>query len=305
MNEQILIQDTLKYFAECEYDEHPASRETLADELSMPVGQLDGLIHDLEVAGLIEPGTLKLTPNGREYALHVLRAHRLYETYLAQKTGMRDDRLHTHAHIEEHKLSAADVENLSRELDYPRFDPHGDPIPTATGGMPPKQGRPLTDYPVGWEGRVVHVEDHPPALYAPIYKASIAPGTIVRITAKDADGIQILTEGCSFEFPLDTGGQITVVPLGETATFDESIHRLSSLDEDQTAHVVGLSPLCRGLERNRLLDLGIVPGSEISVDLISPSGSPIAYRVRGASIALRRRQADLVLIRGEKEISND
>jgi DtxR family Mn-dependent transcriptional regulator len=45
----------------------------------------------------------------------------------------------------------------------------------------------------------------------------------------------------------------------------------------------------------------MVPGTVISVDLVSPSGNPIAYRIRGASIALRREQAERVLIRKVKE----
>ena len=103
--------------------------------------------------------------------------------------------------------------------------------------------------------------------------------------------------GCGFRFSLPTAEQITVTPLGEGEHFDDSLVRLSSLREGETADVVRLSPLCRGLDRNRLLDLGLVPGTTLSVDLVSPSGSPVAYRVRGASIALRREQAERVLIR--------
>ncbi|MEE4253603.1 MAG: iron dependent repressor, metal binding and dimerization domain protein, partial [Desulfuromusa sp.] len=144
MNEQILIQDTLKHLAEWEYEELPVSQESIATEVSITQDQVTSLLHDLESADLIKPGSLKLTANGREYALHVLRAHRLYETFLARKTGVSESQWHVQAHIEEHKLSAADVEKLDRDLNYPRFDPHGDPIPTAAGEMPPKRGQPLT-----------------------------------------------------------------------------------------------------------------------------------------------------------------
>ncbi len=305
MKERIPIQDTLKHLVQCEYDEISVSPKILADELSIAPEQMDLLLRDLEAAELIEcgDGSLKLTPSGREYALHVLRAHRLYETYLAHKIGISDDQLHAKADIEEHKLSAADVDELARELDHPRYDPHGDPIPTATGEMPPRRGQPLTDYPNGWVGRVVHVEDEPPSLYAQIYAANIAPGTVLRIVGKSDKELCIHSEGCNFDFSVDVASQITVVPLENGEKFDESLQRLSSLVEGEQASVVGLSPLCRGLDRNRLLDLGVVPGSSISVDLISPSGSPIAYRIRGASIALRRPQADLVLIR-KKEATN-
>jgi len=58
--------------------------------------------------------------------------------------------------------------------------------------------------------------------------------------------------------------------------------------------LTGLSALCRGVERRRLLDLGVVPGTVVSAELRSPGGDPTAYRIRGAMIALRRAQADLV-----------
>ena len=235
MNEQILIQDTLKHLAEWEYEELTVSQESIAAEVAITQDQVTRLLHDLESAGLIEPGSLKLTANGREYALHVLRAHRLYETYLARKTGVSESQWHVQAHIEEHKLSVADVEKLDRDLSYPRFDPHGDPIPTAAGEMPPKRGQPLTDYPVGWEGRVLHVEDKPPHLYAIIAAASITPGTVLRVVQKDDQGLGVFLEGCTFLFPLSVANNITVEPLEESEPFDEKLVRLSSLAGDDKA----------------------------------------------------------------------
>ena len=193
------------------------------------------------------------------------------------------------------------MEKLAQELDYPRFDPHGDPIPDAAGEMAPKQGKELTAYPAGWEGRVVHVEDEPPRLYAQLAHASIAPSTVLRIEKKDGAALRIRAEGRSFEFSAEVAGQITAVPLAAGEAFDESLERLSSLIENEKAAIVGLSPLCRGLERSRLLDLGFVPGTVVTVDLVSPAGSPVAYRVRAASIALRHEQTERVLIRKEKE----
>jgi Fe2+ transport system protein FeoA len=59
--------------------------------------------------------------------------------------------------------------------------------------------------------------------------------------------------------------------------------------------VTGLSRSLRGPQRRRLLDLGFVPGTLIEAEISSAMGDPIAYRVRGALIALRREQADAVL----------
>jgi ferrous iron transport protein A len=52
----------------------------------------------------------------------------------------------------------------------------------------------------------------------------------------------------------------------------------------------------QGPERRRMMDLGIVPGTLVTVEMKSPLGDPVAYRVRGALVALRHDQARLVLI---------
>jgi Fe2+ transport system protein FeoA len=49
-----------------------------------------------------------------------------------------------------------------------------------------------------------------------------------------------------------------------------------------------------------MLDLGIVPGTRVAAELRSPSGDPTAYRIRGAVIALRREQAELVHVSREQ-----
>ncbi|MCB0153338.1 MAG: ferrous iron transport protein A [Anaerolineae bacterium] len=54
--------------------------------------------------------------------------------------------------------------------------------------------------------------------------------------------------------------------------------------------------MSRGAERRRFMDLGILPGTVITAEMISPSGDPTAYRVRGAVIGLRREQANLIQI---------
>ena len=69
---------------------------------------------------------------------------------------------------------------------------------------------------------------------------------------------------------------------------------LDQLKTGQLATVVGLTN--RGANRSRLLDLGILPGTKIEVELRSPLGDPTAYRVRGAVIALRRIQAQKIQI---------
>lgn len=69
---------------------------------------------------------------------------------------------------------------------------------------------------------------------------------------------------------------------------------LDQLGTDEPAVVVALG--CQGPGRRRLMDLGLLPGTEIVAAMASPLGDPVAYRVRGSMIALRREQARTVVV---------
>ncbi|HEC21715.1 MAG TPA: ferrous iron transport protein A [Chloroflexi bacterium] len=75
--------------------------------------------------------------------------------------------------------------------------------------------------------------------------------------------------------------------------------RLSDLRSGETGVVLRLE--VDGDQRRRLMDLGLIPGTEVTAELVSPLGDPVAYRVRGSLIALRRDQARLIVIRREAD----
>jgi ferrous iron transport protein A len=77
---------------------------------------------------------------------------------------------------------------------------------------------------------------------------------------------------------------------------------LDQLKRGQTAVVSALT--CAGSNRRRLMDLGILPGTRMQVEMKSPLGDPAAYRVRGAVIALRRQQAHAIQIQLEETASS-
>ena len=54
--------------------------------------------------------------------------------------------------------------------------------------------------------------------------------------------------------------------------------------------------LCRGLLRRRFYDLGIVPGTPVDVLRRSPVGDPTAFRIRGATLALRSAETDQIMV---------
>ncbi|HML20760.1 MAG TPA: FeoA family protein [Aggregatilinea sp.] len=61
----------------------------------------------------------------------------------------------------------------------------------------------------------------------------------------------------------------------------------------------------KGPERRRLMDLGILPGTRIEVELRSPLGDPTAYKVRGTLVGLRRSQAQQITLQGDEEAQNE
>ncbi len=88
--DRILVEDALKLLIEAEQEGRAASASGLADSLGLAPEHAEALFGTLRGGGLLAAGggPPRLTDAGRDYALQVLRAHRLYEAYLAQKTGL-------------------------------------------------------------------------------------------------------------------------------------------------------------------------------------------------------------------------
>jgi DtxR family Mn-dependent transcriptional regulator len=77
---------------------------------------------------------------------------------------------------------------------------------------------------------------------------------------------------------------------------------MSDLRIGQSAKVVAISKAIRGPQRRRLLDLGLVPGTKIKAEIQSVGGDPTGYNVKGATIAIRKNQANNIFI---NEIENE
>jgi DtxR family Mn-dependent transcriptional regulator len=309
--DRVLSEDALKHVFQCEYDRLVASADSMAGALRLTRDAARLLVDRLGAAGLVttEGGAVHLTVSGREYALQILRAHRLYETFLARETGLGSGEWHLRAEVDEHKLTPAHVDALAQRLGNPRYDPHGDPIPTSTGELPPARGRALSEWPPGVEARIVHVEDEPASIYSKIVDLGLMPGMRIVVDGVSGDGVLVRSEGRSLVLPRTVAGNVSVTESDQAPMAEVPTRRLADLKQGEISEIRGLSPAIRGRERNRLLDLGFVPGSPVELGFESPLASPSAYRVRGSLIALRREQAEQVYISpslsgvGEKEIS--
>jgi len=304
--ERVLIEDALKHLYDCEYGRCDGTLDSLAGALEISRDQAARLTTRLEALGLLTSVAprLKLTPEGCSYALRVIRIHRLLESYLAERTGVDESEWHQRADQLEHRVTAAEVEALSVQLGNPRYDPHGDPIPTADGLMPSHRGVPLSSLKTGATARIIHVEDEPHEVYAQLVAARLSPGVTIRVLDSGADRIRIEAEWQEHVLAPVVAANVAVEPLSEVAEQTLPDRRLSTLALGQQATVVDLSPACRGPERRRLLDLGVVPGTVIRAELMSTGGDPVAYRIRGAVIALRKAQADLIHVKTQAEAAD-
>lgn len=299
MTERVWLEDALKQVRQMDEGTRPATVESLAGALEVGRGHAMRLVERLVDQGLAtsEAGRLALTPAGREYALRMVRTHRLLERYLADQTGMAPADWHEEAERREHAVSAAEAERLSATLGNPRYDPHGDPIPTSTGELPAADGRALPAFAAGQAVRVIHLEDEPREPFERLLALGLRPGVGLRVLESDTQGVRFRFDGREHALPRVVGDQITAVPLAPGDQLDERVHgTLAGLAPGEAAQVVRISAACQGPQRRRLLDLGVVPGTLITVEYASPGGDPVAYNIRGALIALRRTQAELIQV---------
>lgn len=297
--ERARVEDTRKHLYESEVNEVLPSILSVAGALRLSADDAADVLQHLQRRRLIqmEGEGIRLTETGREMGLHVLRAHRLWESYLADRTGYPEAEWHGRAHDLEHGLSAADVHALSARLQHPTHDPHGDPIPTAQGEFSGQQGVPLTTAAVGRPLRVLHMEDEPKAVYAQLVAMGLHPGVAVRLVEASAQRVRLIAGGMEHVLAPLVAASVSVEPLAKDRSAEGPLGEpLSALRAGEDGRVIAVSRRCRGAERRRLLDLGVLPGTVIRAELRSPNGDPTAYRIRGALIALRAEQAEFIRI---------
>lgn len=293
-------ENALKHLLRQATEGHAASFASLQGALRMGDRALMALSQRLERDGLVRTdGTqLRLTPDGERVALHVLRAHRLWELYLADELGVPLDRVHTEAERAEHLLSREQLDRLSASMGHPDVDPHGDPIPSRDGHVRESPGTPLGSWPMSTPGRIVHLEDEPPLAFAQLTAEGLRLGQVVRVIDRSASRVVLSDGEREFRLAPILAANVHVASVHvEAAPLPAGVMTLSRLPAGSSAEIVALDPSFRGFGRRRLLDLGFTPGARIRSDLATFAGDPRAYRLRGTTIALRREQSDRVLVK--------
>jgi DtxR family Mn-dependent transcriptional regulator len=293
------IEDALKYLLDCQYQGRQVSQDALAGNLRLSQSNATRLSQAMEAQNLITShgADLTLTPEGERWAIHVVRAHRLWERYLADEARMPLGQVHTEAHRREHSLSEATLNELDAAMGFPTRDPHGDPIPNREGKLSQVDAVSITAIPPGKAARIMHLEDEPPLAYQQILASGLRLGQHVRILERTPERV-ILSDGENeYRLAPAVASNISVGVLPEPEPEPAGVITLTELAHHQKAEIVALDEAVQGFTRRRFMDLGLTPGALISPELQNFFGEPRAYRIRGTLIALRKDQATQIRVK--------
>jgi DtxR family Mn-dependent transcriptional regulator len=298
-HEREQVEDGLKHLLDREQQGRHASPESLAGTLDIQRGEVMRLIENMETQKLLQSrgSELHLTTEGERWAMHVVRAHRLWERYLTDEARMPLEKIHGEAHRREHNLTDAQLDDLDAALGYPKRDPHGDPIPSREGTLLKTEGVPLTAFQAEGPVRIVHLEDEPALAFEQILAAGLHLGQVIRVLDRNPQRI-LLTDGeTEYRLAPAVAANVSVSALQENEIVKASAIPLAELTDDQRGEIVILDDAVQGFTRRRFLDLGLTPGTLIYPELQNFFGDPRAYRVRGTLIALRKDQAAQIWVK--------
>jgi len=299
LNMKIHIEDTLKHIFDYNQKGLSTSFKSIEGSLGIRSGRVKKVIGEMLRLKLAElkGEVVKLTYNGEEYARKMIRLHRLWERYLADSTEVSRTKIHKIAEKEEHILTEDKLKEVSAHVLNPRFDPHGDPIPTRSGMLPEIKGHSLLDAEQGKIYRVIHIEDEPYDNFNKILKSGIQLNETLKIIKKTTEEIYIQTSrGSSVVLDYQTALNLNVIEVDDFGLERREQTTLADLEIGEEGIVKGISSECKGLKRKRMLDLGIIPGTIVKVELRSPTGDPTAYLIKNSLIALRKSQAKMIEI---------
>lgn len=122
-----------------------------------------------------------LTNEGERIALKIIRKHRLWETFLVDHFKFKWDEVHDIAEQLEHIDSARLVERLDEFLGFPKFDPHGDPIPDKDGVIVLRHDITLDQIEKGQKAVLVGVKDHSTEFLKYLESISLTLDTEVKV----------------------------------------------------------------------------------------------------------------------------
>ena len=177
-------EDYLKALYHLEMDFDSISTNSIADFLDMKPSSVTDMLKKLAEKKFINYQKYKgtsLTKKGKLIALSIIRKHRLWETFLVEKLGFGWDQVHTIAEQLEHIKSDELIENLDNFLGNPKYDPHGDPIPSKDGNIEKMNQKLLVELKPSQKGIITGVKKGTASLLNYLDKEKVKLGDSIRV----------------------------------------------------------------------------------------------------------------------------
>jgi len=163
------------------------STNAIANEIGTSAASVSDMLKKLQEKKLIKYKKYKgveLSESGQNKAINILRKHRLWETFLVNKLGFNWSEVHDVAEQLEHIQSAELIDRLDIFLEHPKFDPHGEPIPTKEGKIPSTNTTPLNELQVNTKGKIMGVSLDEKDFLDYLTKLNITIGTEITLLEK-------------------------------------------------------------------------------------------------------------------------
>ena len=160
------------------------STNAIANEIGTSAASVSDMLKKLQDKKLIKYEKYKgviLSKKGESKAINILRKHRLWETFLVNKLAFGWGEVHDVAEQLEHIKSEELVDRLDAFLNHPKFDPHGEPIPTKNGKIPMTNTIPLNKLEAGTKGKVMGVTLDEKTFLDYLTKLNISIGTEIEL----------------------------------------------------------------------------------------------------------------------------
>jgi len=164
-----------------------ARTSDIVKALQVVPGTVTNTVERLEKEGMLrhEPYRgVRLTDKGRKIALDVIRRHRLSERLLTDFVHVDWDKAHDAACRLEHGITNDVIKKLEKALGHPKTCPHGNPIPTACGGIVEEKSEPLSTLKSKESGVVAKIKDETPEVLKYIAVLGLLPGASIEIVEK-------------------------------------------------------------------------------------------------------------------------
>jgi DtxR family transcriptional regulator, Mn-dependent transcriptional regulator len=160
LNYSIAEENYIKAIFHLQGENNTVTTNALAQELNTRPASITDMLKKLKLKKLVHYQAyqgFKLTNEGRKVALDIIRRHRLWEFFLSEKLKFSWEEVHQVAEQLEHVSDKKLIDRLDEYLNFPKFDPHGDPIPDSSGKMIVSRQVNLTDLPINKMAEVCNV----------------------------------------------------------------------------------------------------------------------------------------------------